>query len=77
MATKTLTITEEAYTILAGRKLENESFSQEIKRLFSNKKARKLTDFFGIISEEEGESMLKDLEKFRAMNIELSRERIR
>ena len=43
------------------RKLPDESFSEEIRRLFSEKK-RKLSDFAGILSDEEGEAMKKYLE---------------
>jgi len=62
MVTKTLTIMEDAYKLLLKNKLENESFSEEIRRLLSKKRTKKLSDFFGIISEEEGDAMLKDLE---------------
>lgn len=71
MVTKTLTIMEDAYRILLDNKLENESFSGEIRRIFSKKKTKKLKDFFGIISTEEGEEMIKDLEKIKKKNIEI------
>jgi predicted CopG family antitoxin len=75
MATKTLTITEDAYNLLANNKLENESFSKEITRLFSEKKKRPLSDFFGILSDIDGESMKRDLEKYRALDIKLEKTR--
>ncbi len=71
MVKKTLTIMEDAYRILLDNKLENESFSGEIRRIFSKKKTKKLKDFFGIISTEEGEEMIKDLEKIKKKNIEI------
>lgn len=77
MATKTLTITENAYHLLSGAKLKDESFSEEITRLFSQKRRRPLSDFFGIISEEEGEDMLRNLSKRKEEQIKLHRERIK
>jgi len=77
MATKTLTITEDAYNLLTDRKMDNESFSEEIKRVFSKKNTRRLSDFFGILSNEEGKAMLSDLEKIRSRNIDLISERIK
>jgi predicted CopG family antitoxin len=47
MATKTISITEEAYNKLASLKQENESFSRVIERMTRKKK---LGDFFGVIS---------------------------
>jgi len=75
MATKTLTITEDAYTILKNNKMKDESFSQEITRLLSNKRKKSLMDFFGILSNEEGEGMLEALEEKRKINIQLMKER--
>lgn len=77
MATKTLTITEDAYNLLKNSKSENESFSEEIVRIMSEKKKRPLTDFFGIISEEMGNSMLKSLEQQRKIDIKLEKERFK
>ena len=76
MATKTLTITEEAYRTLAGRKLNDESFSEEIQRIFSKRKIKTLRDFFGILSDKEGGDMLKDLERIHAAEIKHLRKRI-
>ena len=75
MATKTLTITEDAYTILKNKKMKDESFSEEITRLLSEKKKKSLRDFFGILSNEEGEGMLQALEEKRKINIQLMKER--
>lgn len=75
MATKTLTITEDAYRLLADRKQENESFSQEIKRILTRKPKKNLMDYFGIISKEEGNKMLEELKKSREIDLQRSRDR--
>lgn len=77
MATKTLTITEDAYNLLAGSKYKDESFSEEIIRLFSNKRRRPLSDFFGILSKEEGQGMLDDLKRIKTTNLKLLQERLK
>ena len=75
MATKTLTITEDAYDMLVERKLDNESFSEEIKRICLKRGRKGLMDFFGILSKEEGDKIEKVLEKRRELNINLRKER--
>lgn len=60
MATKTLTVTEDAYKRLARLKRKNESFSVVIERL-TGKKETKLMDYFGILSEEAGENLEKNI----------------
>lgn len=75
MATKTLTITEDAYIMLKNKKMKDESFSEEITRLLSNKRKKSLMDFFGILTEEEGEGMLNDLKAIKERNIKLLKER--
>ncbi len=75
MATKTITITENAYTMLKNKKMKDESFSEEITRLLSDKRKKSLMDFFGILTEEEGEGMLNDLKAIKEMNIKLLKER--
>ncbi len=77
MATKTLTITESAYNLLTGQKLAQESFSEEITRIFSTRKPRKLADYFGLLSEKEGDDILKALEHKRTVNRELLKKRIK
>ena len=77
MATKTLTIMEDAYNLLAENKLEDESFSEAILRLFSKKHKRPLSDFSGILSEAEGQAMLDNLKKIKAMNLKLLKKRLR
>jgi predicted CopG family antitoxin len=75
MVTKTLTITKEAYDLLAENKLKNESFSEEIIRLLSKKKAKKLSEFSGIISNKEGEEFLRNLEKSKSVEKKNSKKR--
>lgn len=77
MVTKTLTITEDAYTMLADNKLEEESFSEEITRILSKRRAKSLKDYFGILSEKEGEEMITALERKRAENRRLMKKRIK
>ena len=68
MTTKTLTITEDAYHLLADRKLEKESFSEEIKRLLSKKKRANLSAFFGALSGETGNALEKAVEEGRKLH---------
>ncbi|MBI5002772.1 antitoxin VapB family protein [Candidatus Woesearchaeota archaeon] len=77
MATKELTITEKAYNVLCEAKYEDESFSEEIIRVCHQKHRRPLSDFFGIISEEEGQAMLDDLKKIKEEQKKLHTERIK
>ncbi len=51
MATKTITIMEDAYEKLAREKRKDESFSDVIRRITSNN--NDLTKFFGILNENE------------------------
>lgn len=75
MVTKTITITEESYLLLADNKLERESFSEEISRLLTKRGRRPLTDYFGIIPKRLGDVMLEDLARIREKQIELVRRR--
>ena len=77
MATKTITITEDAYSLLAHRKLQEESFSEEITRILTTRKPKKLADYFGILSEKEGDDILKALEHKRAVNRDLLKKRVK
>ncbi|MBI3031911.1 antitoxin VapB family protein [Candidatus Woesearchaeota archaeon] len=58
MATKTLTITEDAYNLLKTQKLADESFSEEISRLLSEKKKGSIWNYYGILSEEDGQAIM-------------------
>ena len=61
MPTKTITITTDAYNLLRGNKLESESFSPAICRLFSLRKTRNVLDFYGLLVEEYAEENDADL----------------
>lgn len=67
---------DDVYGMLVESKLEDESFSDELRRVLSKKRAKKLSDFFGILSEDEGEGMLEDLERIKAENRRLLRKKL-
>ncbi len=62
MATKTITITEEAYGKLKLRKKGNESFSDVINRIAPY---AKWEDFIGILSEESAKKLRESVEESR------------
>lgn len=65
MATKTISITEEAYGRLAAKKDEHESFSTAILRMTGKVK---LSDFIGVLSAETAERMEQRIKKGREMS---------
>ena len=58
MATKTISITEEAYNRLLTKKYEKESFSEVINRT-TNK--INLLDFAGILTNKESDNLIKNI----------------
>ncbi len=64
MSTKNISITEEAYQILARKKMVNESFSKVIVREVGKSD---IMDFAGIFSLEEADEMEKNVKKIRKM----------
>lgn len=76
MAVKSITITEEAYNNLARLKNENDSFSIVINRELGKKKA-KLSDFFGIWSDETANNVNKFLKEKRRREIKMRKERLK
>ncbi|TAL55716.1 MAG: hypothetical protein EPN86_03105 [Nanoarchaeota archaeon] len=60
--TKNVTITDDAYERLKQVKEDNESFTDAILRLT---KARKLSDFAGILSADEAENLRESVKKSR------------
>lgn len=73
MATKTLTITEDAYNILKEKKTEHESFSDVILR-FSGKKS--LESFFGTLSDKTVHALEDDIQKMRKKHRDSHKKRV-
>lgn len=65
MATKTISITEEAYERLAAKKREKESFSDVINRM-TNK--IHLRDFFGILNKHDAERLEDAIREARTLS---------
>ncbi len=63
MATKTISITEEAYERLKVRKEKNESFTDVINRVTGK---RSLLELAGILSEEKADKLEKHIKERRA-----------
>lgn len=63
MATKTISITEEAYERLKVKKEKNESFTDVINRVTGK---RSLLELAGILSEEEADRLEKHIKERRA-----------
>lgn len=62
MATKTLTITEDAYNLLVQSKAAEESFSQLFMRSFGKKK---ISDIAGMLKIGDAEALKKSIRDFR------------
>lgn len=65
MATKTITIMEDAYEALSREKLPNESFSDVIRRV--TKKSGGLEEFFGCITKEDADIIEREIAKQREL----------
>jgi predicted CopG family antitoxin len=74
LATKTISITEDAYDILKVRKDEAESFSEVIVRLGGK---RKLASFAGVLNKSTADIMEKDMKEVRAIHKKLHLKRLR
>lgn len=72
MATKNISISEDAYRRLASLKLPNESFSIVITRLTGK---RSLTDLFGVLSPEQSDRLEKTINKVRQQRAKADRNR--
>ena len=77
MATKTISITENAYKILERNKKENESFSKVIVREVGHKgNVKKLREFYGVLSREAGDALEKSINGSRKLHREAHKKRI-
>jgi len=63
MATKTISITEDAYERLRTNKMENESFTDVINRI-TNK--RSIMELAGILSNKEADELKENISQIRA-----------
>ena len=72
MATKTISITEDAYDILKTKKESTESFSEVIVRLAGK---QKLSSFYGVLSKESAEALEKAIAESRKKHSAAHRKR--
>ena len=71
MATKTITIMEDAYKLLSNRKHKNESFSDVIRRMTGEKNdVMKFAGAWSHLSDEEVDSMKKTIDAIRKKSTE-------
>lgn len=75
MATKNISITEEAYKRLASLRKKNESFSELIME-FACKRA-KLSDFHGVLSSKSADALEESIEGSRENNRRLHNNRVK
>ncbi len=75
MSTKTLTVTEEAYKLLALQKNSNESFSEVIVRKFSPNVA--LKKLVGLLSDKEADELEMRIAQNRKLSTQQSLRRIK
>ncbi|KPQ42098.1 MAG: hypothetical protein MPEBLZ_03346, partial [Candidatus Methanoperedens nitroreducens] len=70
MAHKTLTISEEAYEALAGLKKEGESFTDLVKRITAPLRKRKLSEFAGMIKDENFKKAALEARHFKSTRLQ-------
>lgn len=71
MATKTISLDEDSYNRLKSLKEGDESFSDVVKKVTSE---RSLMDIAGILSDEEADELRENIEKSREKAAERSKE---
>lgn len=74
MATKNISITEEAYKRLANLRNRNESFSEIIVKITRKNDWR---DYFGILSKNTADELEKNIKKLRDKHIKERRDRVK
>ena len=67
---------DDVYGLLVQNKLEHESFSDELRRILSKKKTKKLSDFFGILSDNEYSGMQDDLQNIKKKTRQLLKKKL-
>ena len=68
MSTKTITIMEDAYEVLARNKRNNESFSDLIRRTFKKGSIMEFAGAWSDMGEKEAANLKSRLEKFRELS---------
>jgi len=76
MGTKTISIMDDVYDLLLKHKSQNESFSDEIRRILSAETSKPLSHYFGLLAEKEAEYMKSDLQKIRDYNRQALKKRL-
>ncbi|MEK6928115.1 MAG: antitoxin VapB family protein [Nanoarchaeota archaeon] len=74
MATKNISITEEAYNRLARLRKGNESFSELIIEVTGNVN---LMDYFGILSKEKGDKLEKNITLLKSRDKKIQAEKMK
>ena len=80
MGTKTITIMDDAYELLEKKKMGKESFSEEIRRLFGQKRKKSFREFAGAwkdMDEKDAKAIYKGIELARkSLNRSLAAKRV-
>lgn len=74
MGTKTVSLADDAYTLLKGEKREGESFSDVVRRLLGDEQPS-LTELAGFLDEETAREVEETIEEMRRQDLEAQRER--
>lgn len=74
MGTKTVSLADDAYTLLKGEKREGESFSDVVRRLLGDEQPS-LTELAGFLDPEEAEEVRDVVAEIRRQDLEAQEER--